>query len=208
MGLDYKAWVKGAKERLAVLESQRDAIDMEIAALEQSIRAFEPLISVPQLTNPEQDQRGPHPSSMPASNLGWLTGIPSYAEYGLTEAIRTAIKSSNRPLETTEIRDLIVANGFDLTGRSNAMANVHQVLRRLESQGEIRQLPISFDPTSITKHEGIETVHGKVRFEWVGSKAVEAPTKSILNRLRRPTMPPPEELPELTNPEDEQKRKK
>jgi hypothetical protein len=208
MALDYRAWIKGARERLTILETQRNAIDMEIAALEQSIRAFEPLLNAPPLTSPEQDQYGLNPAYMPASNLGWLTGIPSYGEFGLTDAIRTALKSSTHPLEATEIRDRIVANGFDLTGRSNAMANVHQVLRRLENQGEIRQLPLTIDTTSTTRQGGIETAHGKVRFEWIGpGKETETPPNPIM-RLRRPTMPPPGDLPELTNPEEEQKRKK
>ncbi|MBV8729414.1 MAG: hypothetical protein JO336_06355, partial [Acidobacteriia bacterium] len=44
MGFDYYgAFVESARQRIAALEAQRTAIDAEIAALEQSIRAFEPL---------------------------------------------------------------------------------------------------------------------------------------------------------------------
>jgi hypothetical protein len=164
MTLDYRAWIKGARERLAALEQERQAIDMEMAALEQSIRAFEPLVSTPPPSLRGALDRGVETTvagdwlipGLPP--LGVATQLGDYADIGLTDAIRAAIKASTNPLEPTEIRDLIVHGGFDLSGRSNAMANIHQVLRRLVAQQELKEVP---------------STDGKTRFEWIGSKSVD-----------------------------------
>jgi hypothetical protein len=168
MSLDYRAWIRAAKERLSTLENQRRAIDDEMAALEKSIRAFEPLVNVAPLDSPEQGYL--HPAYIPASNLGWLTGgVETRSDVGLTDAIRGVLMAADRPLEPTEVRDLIVRNGFSLSGRSNAMANIHQVLRRLVSQSEVQEV-VEIDEASRRKSSGpngaAETWHGKVRFQW------------------------------------------
>lgn len=138
MNFDYRVWIKSARDRLAALEQQRQAIDMEIAALEQSIRAFEPLVNGPALGTPNE-------------STAW--GLPgTYSDIGLTNSIRVAIKASTGPLEPTEVRDTILHKGFDLSGRSNAMANIHQVLRRLVAQREVRE---------VTRGDG------KTRYEWI-----------------------------------------
>jgi hypothetical protein len=188
--LDYRELLKAAKDRLVVLESQRRAIDTEMAALEQTVRAFEPLVNAPELGS-------------------W--GMPvRYISGSLTEAIRDALKNSDHPMEATEIRDVIVSCGIDLSGKSNAMANVHQTLRRLIAQNEVREIS-AIDATS--SELGIETAHLKVRYQWIDEatqvqlRMLATPSRSsVLKRLHsRSTMPPP---PPLTSPEEEQKRKK
>ena len=56
---------------------------------------------------------------------------------GLTDAVRRILEFSNSILSPTQIRSILVAARYDLSGQSNVMATLHSILRRLEEAGEV-----------------------------------------------------------------------
>ena len=57
-------------------------------------------------------------------------------EVGMTERIRAILKGANGMLEPTHVRDALVRTGFNLEGRSNPMAEIHTVLKRLAEKNK------------------------------------------------------------------------
>ena len=111
--LDYHGWLKLARDRIEALKTQRAAVDAELAALEQSVQAFENLIDAKR------------------------TRIDS----GLTDAIRTILSAhGNDPLPAPRIRDELLHRGFPLD-QKNPMAAIHQILARLVKRGEAKAIP-------------------------------------------------------------------
>src|ERR1700682_2768770 len=103
MTFNYESWIKQAKDRLALLYEQKNALDNEIASLERGIEGF-----------------------LPLAKGAWLG--PSA---GITESIRTLMSSKPNTLFTpVNIRDGLVLKGVALK-QKNAMATIHQVLSRL-----------------------------------------------------------------------------
>lgn len=73
-------------------------------------------------------------------------------DLGITDQVREVLKTQipqNAPmnfqagwLQPVQVRTLVEQQrGFDLSGYSNAMAVIHQVLKRLEKQGEVEIHP-------------------------------------------------------------------
>src|SRR5216684_6331356 len=58
---------------------------------------------------------------------GFVPSIP----WGLTDACRAVLRNAAIPMSPTEVRDRLVAIGFDLSKYSNELAAIHTVLRRL-----------------------------------------------------------------------------
>lgn len=113
--LDYDGWLKAARDRIEALKSQRVAIDAELAALEQSVSAFETL-----------------------ANSKWTP-----PDSGLTEAIRNVLASqSGENLSATQIRDAVSRRGLILN-QKNPLAAIHQTLARLVQSGEVEPVSTS-----------------------------------------------------------------
>lgn len=55
----------------------------------------------------------------------------------LTNAVRTALKTASQPMAPTEVRDKMVAMGFDSESYSQFLASVHVVLKRLAKKQEV-----------------------------------------------------------------------
>lgn len=59
-------------------------------------------------------------------------------EPGLTEAVRTVLKNSKKPLTPVEVRDDLLLLGLNLSTRySNPLADIHKTLKRLQKKDEI-----------------------------------------------------------------------
>jgi hypothetical protein len=56
---------------------------------------------------------------------------------GITEACRTALLDSNKPLSPAEVRDTIKTLG--VPKQQNLLASVHTILKRLAAAGEIKE---------------------------------------------------------------------
>jgi hypothetical protein len=64
-------------------------------------------------------------------------------DLGITDQVREAMKSQQGAawLQPTQVRTLVEQRGFALAGYSNPMAVIHQVLKRLEKQGQLEVHP-------------------------------------------------------------------
>jgi hypothetical protein len=72
----------------------------------------------------------------------------------LTDACRAALKNAGRPLAPMQVRDIIVALGYDLSQhKSNPLASIHSVLKRLAESGDVEQLTTHTTTASGTKDE-------------------------------------------------------
>jgi hypothetical protein len=103
--------------RLKALIALREVIDREVKGLEDAKGILKPFYEVPEI------------SSIPSIEEFVEAGKP-----GITDAVRAALRTNaNRKLTATQVRDVMVSQGFDL-GKDkykNAMATIHEVLRRL-----------------------------------------------------------------------------
>jgi hypothetical protein len=77
------------------------------------------------------------PSYVPDSDLE--AGV--IAQLGMTDRIRAFLYANPTKSFTPKlVRDLLTANKFNLKGRSNPMAEVHTVLKRLVASGEVEEV--------------------------------------------------------------------
>jgi hypothetical protein len=62
--------------------------------------------------------------------------------YGITDAIRSILFLSKKPMRPTEIRDALLSIHFDMRKYSFPMANVHSSVKRLAKRGEVTAMPL------------------------------------------------------------------
>jgi hypothetical protein len=75
---------------------------------------------------------------------------------GLADACRTVLKNSpDRSLVPTDVRDRVIALGYDHGEHANFLASVHSTMKRLVESGEVRTKTWKKDP-------------GTTRYVWVG----------------------------------------
>jgi hypothetical protein len=103
--------------KLATLRTQREALNKEISGLEEVVQILKPIYAEAPSIPPE-------------------ISMESAADIGITDAVRNALKNAkvlvaSGKLTATQVRDLVVSMGFDVSKYSNAMATIHQVLNRL-----------------------------------------------------------------------------
>ena len=59
-------------------------------------------------------------------------------QLGLSDLVQSVVCNSARQMTAIEVRDAIVKSGYDLSGYANALALIHQTLKRLAAKGTIR----------------------------------------------------------------------
>ena len=79
--------------------------------------------------------------------LNRLCGLVPTVFWGLTDACRLVLKSGGRPMAPMEVRDRLLAIGFDLSKYVNSLAAIHTVLKRLAEAGELRS--VSLEPGKV-----------------------------------------------------------
>ena len=110
MGFDYESWIKQARDRLALLYQQREAITDEISNLERGIEGFAPL-----------------------ARNAWMG-----PEAGITQSVRQILSEEpHRVFAPVEIRNELLSKGVKLA-QKNAMATIHQILSRLSAKGMVK----------------------------------------------------------------------
>jgi len=107
---DYRRALDAAIAEYERLGAERQAIDRRLTELAQTI-----------------------------STLSRLCGLTPTVPWGLTDACRVVLRSG-RPMTPTDVRDRLLAIGFDLSKYSNELAAIHTVLKRLNEAGESRFL--------------------------------------------------------------------
>ena len=74
--------------------------------------------------------------------LNRLCGLVPTVFWGLTDACRVVLKGFGRPMAPIEVRDRLLAIGFDLSKYANGLAAIHTVLKRLTDAGELRSVAL------------------------------------------------------------------
>jgi hypothetical protein len=117
---NLEAQLKAAEKEAEELMQEKMLIDMRLGHLSQTIQALTSLLQ-----------------SQPVEPVVFADGDELFGETGITGAIRFLLTNSKLPLSPTQIRTELMDKGFDLSSYSNAMAVIHNTLKRLDSQGEL-----------------------------------------------------------------------
>ena len=72
------------------------------------------------------------------ATLTRLCGLTPTIPWGITDACRTVLRNSARPMTPVEVRNRLASIGFDLARYSNDLSAIHTVLKRLNRAGELR----------------------------------------------------------------------
>jgi len=108
---DYRRALETAVREYEDLGQRRQAIDGRLAEIAQTI-----------------------------GTLSRLCGLVPTVPMGLTDACRLVTRAGE-PMTPAEVRDRLLAIGFDLSKYSNDLAAIHTILKRLNGSGELRFLP-------------------------------------------------------------------
>jgi hypothetical protein len=108
---DYRAALAAAIKEYEDLGQQRRAIDDRLAQLGQTV-----------------------------GTLTRLLGLTPTVPLGLTDACRLVMRGG-QPMTPVEVRDRLLAIGFDVSKYANDLAAVHTILKRLNGAGELRFVP-------------------------------------------------------------------
>ena len=146
MGVDYNSILEESIAEYQELRATRDELDMQIAKKFQFIKATINLL-------PDNEKL----------RYNALVFMGRLEEHGPTIAIRKVLQSRpTRWMTATQVRDLLVVNGYDFSGyRSNPLASVHSILKRLGQEGEIEAT----------------MVDGVMAWRWRGTPTMFAATK-------------------------------
>lgn len=110
--------LSSARIELESLLKRQAEIERKIEAVTKSIRLLEPVYA----QEPEFDRLG-----------GLSTMLAEWENVGITEAVLRVLMTSREGLRPTQVRDLLVTNGYQVRG-DNPMSTVHTVLKRLASR--------------------------------------------------------------------------
>ncbi len=128
VGRRHKSELEEANDKLQLMLVEQDELATRIAKQKRVIAALK------ELSELEEDSGPP---------VGLVTGI--------TDACRTVLRSAEKPLLPTEVRDRVEHLG--VPQQRNLLASVHTVIRRLKEAGEVREVP----PTISS---------GPMKYEW------------------------------------------
>jgi hypothetical protein len=115
-----KAELEEAKKQLSEALQHKVLLDLKISQLASTINVL-------------TDMLQPKPDPAEVSDISGLL----FGETGISGAIRVLLSSSKVPLSPIQIRTELINHGFDLSDYENAMAVIHNTLKRLEKQSEL-----------------------------------------------------------------------
>ena len=114
----YKKTLDQAREDLALLIEQREALDTQIARVTKTVEALTAMCD-------DTDH---------SKNL--LVDEIALDSLGVTDAIRHILAESRHPLSVPQIRDALEARGLHSERYANFLTVIHNTLKRLEKQGQ------------------------------------------------------------------------
>ncbi len=145
----YKLALDEAKRELIQLSNQRQQIEERIEKVQSVIKALS------LFGENIADQ---------SSEIVESDNFSSVVTLGLTDAIREILKKAIYALTPLQVRDLLVANNFDLTQYKQMMVPIHNTLKRLHENVEVF---------------GIRNIEGKIfAYKWIDEKSREIASKS------------------------------
>ena len=113
---------------------------------------------------------------MAALPIGAVTPLAKYKSF--TDAISYALKTVRTCLVPTQVRDRLLLLGYDLKKyKSDPVASIHTILKRLEFAGRVRSERNDIGKTAyrwVSEEERLETILGPTSFALgIGEGAVE-----------------------------------
>jgi ribosomal protein L29 len=123
---DIQNAISEVRSQLNDAVGKRDLLNMKILNLEQNIRNLRAALTETRFSAIHQKEQG---------------------MVGLTEAIRTIFRRSNRPMTSPDVRMALQIIGFELERFANASSAVKNTLTRLAESGELE-----FDKDTGTYH--------------------------------------------------------
>jgi hypothetical protein len=118
------------KQRASLLD-ERELIDDQLLDADKQIKQLQETIdSLARLCN----------VGLAAQRLMPINFIEPDTRMGLADAVRKVVKAASSPLIAVEVRDALIAGGFDASEYSNLLASVHTTLKRLGQSGELLQV--------------------------------------------------------------------
>ena len=75
------------------------------------------------------------------ASLTRLCGYEPTVPWGITDAIRLVLRRAPTGMTPMEVRDRLIAVGFDLAKYSSDLSAIHTVLKRLHNAGELHHIP-------------------------------------------------------------------
>lgn len=162
-GMSNEYWIgveKEARERLEALKIMLDSLDAQrveranqILQLEQLLRSIAPFT----VENPLDAE------ARLLNNFGLVSSLEGL---DLTEACRKVLKENDRYMSPREVRDMLEANGYDLTQHPNHLASIHGVLKRLVESGNV--LPMADSKGVVYKWNTSDFKRSPLK--WVGQR--------------------------------------
>lgn len=140
--MSYKDDLDRYAVELGALVQERVEIDRKIHRLKQVIEGLSAMSGI------DSDEA--------------LAPLTEYENRGLTTGVRQALKFSGQYKTASEVRQMLIAAGYTLSGYANASAAINTILRRLVKQQQVEVEPGSQPP----------------RFRW-------AVTRNALRKLKR-----------------------
>jgi hypothetical protein len=151
MTSSFKQALADAEKQLESLVEKRSAIDRQIHKVKQLIK-----------------QLAAH-SGVDADVS--LAPLIAYENRGLTAGIKTAVRQAGQWKTAAEVRQILLAYGYDLSNYANSSAVINTVLNRLHKQGLIKK----------------DTEHGTARYRW--DSKVEEKIKKGWAKIKEESMP-------------------
>jgi hypothetical protein len=165
---DYPRVLETAKKELADLQGQRTQLQSQLAEIDRRIeKQKKGITGLAHLA----DQQ-----TMAALPIGAVTPLAKYKSF--TDAISYALKTVRTCLVPTQVRDRLLLLGYDLKKyKSDPVASIHTILKRLEFAGRVRSERNDIGKTAyrwVSEEERLETILGPTSFALgIGEGAVE-----------------------------------
>jgi hypothetical protein len=122
----YLRALEEARSEMVRLIQQRSEIDAKLSKLKHTVDALSALCE--------------QPVSEPATPA--LTSA-QIDDLGITDAIRKVLTDSKLPLTAPQIRDALVNLGIDVSQYASILTVIHNTIKRMTKQGEIREVKTS-----------------------------------------------------------------
>lgn len=101
---------------------QRDKLNLEIAQLQQKLKAFLVLAT----------------SDDKAAGMLEMVRNATRSPIGLTDAVRAILTTANEPVSAVDVRNKLIEAGFDLGEYANPLAFIATILKRLTDNGQVK----------------------------------------------------------------------
>ena len=118
--MTYRSDLEAAQKRLGILVQQKEDLEIEIAKARRQIAALTELTS-----------DGEESETIPRLNIG-----------GLTEACRTALQATKRPLTVTGLKSMLEFLEFPVDKYKSPLASIQTTISRMVDSGEVEPVEI------------------------------------------------------------------